>query len=85
MSKKVDHKPASRFSGVARSIICYNHMNMFRNFKIVTLTIENGVIVKEELSDPYNSAEVAAQLDLLNDKACINLNNEWQEGLAFRK
>ena len=74
--------PATDFSGIARSIVCFDH-NGWKNFKIATLTIEKGVVVKEHLSDPYMQLEAIQKLDLFNDYAMMRLNTSWQNGKAW--
>ncbi len=42
--------PDCKFTGVARSMICFKHMNVYNNFKIVTLYIVDGVVMKKWMS-----------------------------------
>lgn len=73
-----------RFTGVARSVQCFEHQG-HRNFKIVTLTIENDQVIRTELSDPYGTFEIATKLELANNNAIINLNMKWKDQLALTK
>lgn len=75
----------SSFSGIARSVVCYNTNGQFRNFKIVTLTIEDGIVVKEERSDPYANWETISRLELVNGNSVLNLNNAWEDGKTLSK
>lgn len=77
--------PSSKFTGMARSVICYNTHGMFRNFKIVTLQIKDGVVVSEELSDPYASFEAIVKLELANVQSVNHLNQNWKEGETLSK
>lgn len=80
----VPGKNKNTFSGIARSIIASDN-NGFPNFKIVTLFIEKGKVVKTEYSDPYANFEAGSIIDLANDNALMNLNNTWVHGKAFQK
>jgi inactivated superfamily I helicase len=73
------------FTGVARSMVCYNNNNTFRNFKIATLTIEKGKVTEVDYSDPYANFEAIAILEIQNERAIDNLNNRWEHGTAMRK
>lgn len=72
------------FSGLARSVQAYDNQG-FRNFRIVTLHLENGSVVKTEYSDPYASFEVIARMELCNELAIIHLNNNWENGKTLAK
>lgn len=73
----------TQFTGVARSYVCCITNDRFRCFKILTLHIENGVVVKAEKSIPYATFEAMSQAELLMDKSAIKLNNEWTHGKAM--
>ncbi len=75
----------SSFSGVAYSVICYDHMKQFRNFRIVTLTIEKGIIVQAETSDNYTNWETISRLEIITQSAVLNLNDNWKDGKALQK
>lgn len=70
------------FTGMARTVQCFNH-NGWQNFRVVTLVIENGIVVQEFKSDPYLMFEAAEKLDLYNDYACLRLNMSWEDGKAW--
>lgn len=72
------------FSGVARSVEAYDNQG-FRNFRILTLTLENGGVVKIERSDPYASFEAIAKMELLNMDSVLHLNNTWAAGKTLSK
>jgi hypothetical protein len=74
-----------RFTGIARSVECYNTNGQFRNFRIVTLHLEEGVVKKATRSDPYASFEAISRLELWNELAVINLNNNWSDGKALSR
>lgn len=86
MAKKVvvEIAPEPGFTGVARSVIGFDNQG-FRNFKILTLHIENGVVVKTDHSDPYAAFEAMAKMELANDIAVISLNDHWENGKALNK
>lgn len=71
------------FTGLARSVICYNTHKRFRNFKIVTLHIEKDRVVKCEYSDPYASFEAISLLELWNERSILHLNNTWRDEVAL--
>lgn len=75
------------FTGIARSVVCYMHRGDQNHpiFRIATLHIENGTVIKKELSDYHAQWECGSKMDLANDKALLNLNNEWEEFKAFQK
>lgn len=68
-----------KFSGVARSMQCFDNQG-FRNFRIVTMEIKNGVVVSVAYSDPYASFEAISMMELWNEKSALNLNNNWKDG-----
>jgi hypothetical protein len=72
------------FSGIARSVECYNN-NGFRNFRIITLHIVNGKVMRQEYSDPYASFEAISRMELTNEMAIHSLNNTWQSGKTMFK
>ena|SRR5579859_7690216 len=73
------------FTGVAYSVICVDHMKQFRNFKIVALTIEDGIVVKQELSDNYANWETISRLEIITQSSVLNLNDHWEDGKALQK
>lgn len=73
------------FTGLARSLVCFKHMDKFNNFKIVTLHIVEGVVVKQELSDIYANFEAEMKLFLATQASSDNLNRNWKDGMAFQK
>lgn len=72
------------FTGVARSIQCYEN-NGFRNFRILTLTIEEGRVTHTAYSDPHMQVEALERLDIMNDLGMLNLNMTWQDKKALSK
>ncbi len=70
------------FTGVARTIVCYKH-NGWTNYRIATITIEDGKVAKVNYSDPYANFEVIQKLELANDYANMRLNANWQDGRAW--
>jgi hypothetical protein len=72
------------FSGVARTVECFNNQG-HNNFRILTLYIEKGKIVKIDVSDPYANWEAGQKLDHWNNLSLINLNNNWKHGKALCK
>ena len=75
-------KKNPKFTGTVRSVICSANQG-FRNFKIITLTIENGKVTSQALSDNYAAFEAIARLDLLTQMDTIRLNNNWEDGKAW--
>lgn len=71
-----------KFSGVARSVVCFNH-NGWKNFRMVTLTVEDGKVVKAHYSDPFASFETIQKLELANDYTQLRLNACWADGKAW--
>ena len=69
---------------VARTVAAYDNQG-FRNFKILTLHIENGMVVKIEYSDPYASFEAISRMELTNELSVIHLNNNWEDGKTLSK
>lgn len=72
------------FTGVARSVECYNNHG-HSNFRILTLYVDKGKVIKMDVSDAYTQWEAASRLDLANDNSLINLNAHWQHGKALCK
>lgn len=78
-----EEKPID-FSGVARSVQCFDNQG-FKNFRILTLHIENGHVTKVDYSDAYANFETVARLELANEYAILNLNNNWADGKTLGK
>jgi hypothetical protein len=74
----------SRFTGVARSVECFENQG-FKNFKILTLHIEEGEVKKIVRSDPFASFEAMIKMEMMNEISVLNLNNQWKDGLALLK
>jgi hypothetical protein len=72
------------FTGVARSVQCFENQG-HRNFKILTLHLEHGMVTLIEYSDPYASFEAMAKMELWNMHSIINLNNHWKDKEAIKK
>lgn len=77
-------KEANNFSGIARSVEAYDNQG-FRNFRILTLHIEKGQVVKVEHSDPYANFEAISRLELANELAILHLNDRWENGRTLSK
>lgn len=75
---------ASAFTGLARSVEAFDNQG-FRNFRILTLHIVNGMVEKIDYSDPYASFETIARMELWNEISILNLNNNWKAGKALVK
>lgn len=73
------------FTGVARSLECHKHMERFPNFRIVTLEIVDGLVVKKSYSDPYARFDAEARLEIQMVEAGLNLSNHYQDGRAWLK
>ena len=71
------------FTGVARSVECYRQQG-HNNFRIVTLHIEDGLVTKKEVSDPYASFEAIARLEVKCHEATLSLNNGYANGKAWK-
>ncbi len=82
--KQTEANEVIAFSGVARSVQAYDNQG-FRNFRIVTLTIEDGEVKEIEYSDPYASFEAMAKMELWNMDSIIKLNNKWVDGATLKK
>lgn len=72
------------FTGIARSVVCYKNQG-YSNFRIHTLYIENGEVVKMDISDPWANFETAAILENVSHISMIHLNNTFEDGKAFDK
>lgn len=72
------------FTGLARSVECYNNAG-FRNFRILTLHIENGLVTKVERSDAYANFEAISRMEMANEIAVHHLNNNWENGRTLSK
>lgn len=72
------------FTGVARSIECFDNQG-YRNFKILTLYIENGTVVMADYSDPYAQFEAISKLNHFNDLGTLHLNNCWKHKRTLSK
>jgi len=72
------------FTGIARSVQAFDNQG-FKNFKIVTLYIRDGIVEKIEYSDPYANYEAIARLELSNENAVHNLNANWKAGATLVK
>lgn len=72
------------FTGLARSVVCYKNQG-YSNFRIHTLYIEKGKVVKMDISDPWANFETAAILENVSHISMIHLNNTYIDGKAFDK
>jgi hypothetical protein len=82
MAKKT--KEPISVTGIARTVEAYDN-NGFRNFRILTLTIEEGIVVSVDRSDPYANFETISRMELSNEKSILNLNNTWENGKLLAK
>lgn len=73
-----------KFSGIARSVEAFDNQG-FRNFRILTLHIEEGRVVKIDHSDPYANFEAISRLELANELAILHLNDRWENGRTLSK
>lgn len=71
------------FTGIARTLICEMN-NGFSNYRILTLHILNGKIVRVVKSDCFASFEVGPKLDIANHSSMASLVNRWSPGLGMR-
>lgn len=87
MAKKSDKiievKPVD-FTGIARSLVCISHNNKYRDMKIVTLHVENGIVKKMDVSDHYAAFEAGQWLNHANDLSCLHLNQNWEDGKTMK-
>lgn len=72
------------FTGVARSMECVL-WNGFNNFYIVTLTIEDGQVVKKTYSEPYAMFECIARLEMAVHHSGLHLNGRFAPGTTWDK
>lgn len=72
------------FTGIARSVVCYKNQG-YNNFRVHTLHLEKGKIVKMDVSDPWANFEAAAILENVSHISMIHLNNTFEDGKAFDK
>lgn len=68
------------FTGVARSMVCVNHQNKYRDMKIVTLHIKDGIVEKIDYSDHYAAFEAGQWFNHAADLSILHLNNKWEDG-----
>jgi hypothetical protein len=80
----LDEERNEGFTGIARSVQAYDNQG-FRNFRIVTLHLVNGSVVKTEYSDPYASFEAISRMEMANEVAIHHLNNTWNNGGTLSK
>lgn len=69
---------------VARTVEAFDNQG-FRNFRILTLYIENGVVRHIDKSDPYASFETISRMELSNELSILHLNNTWENGKTLVK
>lgn len=78
----------AEFTGIARSIQAYAMSASgidFNNFRVVTLHVEKGKVIKTEYSDPYASFEVLIKMEFANRMSFDRLNTRYENGKAFEK
>jgi hypothetical protein len=49
------------------------------------MNIKDGKVVSKHVSDPYASFEAIARLEIECHHATLNLNNEYEDGSAWKK
>lgn len=69
---------------VARSVICIENQG-YRNFKILTLHIVDGVVTKIERSDSWLSWETISRMELANLSGILSLSDSWLDGKTMFK
>ena len=72
------------FTGIARSVQAFDNQG-FKNFRILTLHIKDGIVEKIDYSDPYANYEAIARLEITNENAVHNLNANWKSGATLVK
>jgi hypothetical protein len=73
------------FTGIARSVQCFMNNGKFRDFRIVTLTIQDGMVIDVKYSDPYASWETIAKLEVISLNSVNHLNTVWKDGRTLSK
>ncbi len=71
-----------KWSGIARSMECCVQ-NGFNNFRIITLTVDNGVVTDRKVSDPYASFEAVARMEIEVQKSALSLNFNYKDGKTW--
>jgi hypothetical protein len=85
MALNIEATPVQQdFTGLARSVEAYDNQG-FRNFRIITLHIEKGRVVRQDYSDPYASFEAISRMEMQNEMAIHHLNNTWESGKTLSK
>lgn len=69
---------------LARTIECFDNQG-FREFRIVTLHIEHGMVVKVERTDSWANFETISRMELFTEVGMMNLNNHWKPGVFLSK
>lgn len=72
------------FTGIARSVEAFDNQG-FRNFRVLTLHLQDGLVIRIDRSDPYASFEAISKLELWNELAIHHLNNNWENGKTLSK
>lgn len=68
--------PAEKITCMARTVECFENQG-FRNMRVVTLFIEDGVVVRVKRSDAWQAFELIAKLDVANHMDVLYLNGQW--------
>lgn len=71
------------WSGVARSMQCALQQGTFNNFKLITLTIDNGIVVDRKESEPYASFEAIARMEIEMQSASLHINHDYRDGKTW--
>jgi hypothetical protein len=72
------------FTGIARTVQAFDNQG-FRNFRILTLHLKDGVVENIEYSDPLANFETISRMELQNEISIIHLNNNWSDGRTLVK
>lgn len=74
------------FTGVARSVMCYTDTSTYIHFplyKIVTLHIVKGKVVKTYTSDAWVLPECMGFLEYVTEEASLDLSSKHKHGDAW--
>jgi hypothetical protein len=84
LSEENEAEVGQDFTGLARSVEAFDNQG-FRNFRVVTLYIVRGKVVRQEYSDPWASFETISKLEIQNEMAIHHLNNVWEPGKTLSR
>ncbi len=83
--EEIQTNPDLMFTGIARTVVCSDTNKTFRNFRIHTLHLENGKVIKVDKSDAYVNFETISKLELANEISIMNLDMNWKDGKGLQK